>query len=138
MMRDAATMIEVSVSDTGIGVPEEYREKIFEAYRQVDGSDTRSYPGTGLGLAIARQIIELHNGTIRRDCPGRAAARVHLHPPASKESGARRRRRAIIIEGMDDSRTADGITGYSPIPAGIPERRLSTTTRYFSSSMTTR
>ena len=58
-------MIEVCVTDTGIGVPEEYREAIFEPYRQVDGGDTRQYPGTGLGLAIAKKIIELHKGSIR-------------------------------------------------------------------------
>ncbi len=56
--------LEVRVSDTGIGVPDEYREKIFEAYRQVDEGDTRAYSGTGLGLAIAKQIIEMHGGTI--------------------------------------------------------------------------
>lgn len=62
--RDGETMIEVSVSDTGIGIPDDYKEKIFESYQQVDGSDTRSYAGTGLGLAIAKKIIEFHNGTI--------------------------------------------------------------------------
>jgi two-component system sensor histidine kinase ChiS len=58
-------MIEIRVTDTGIGIPEEYRESIFEPYRQVDGGDARQYPGTGLGLAIAKKIVELHNGTIR-------------------------------------------------------------------------
>ncbi len=61
--RDGAE-VEVSVSDTGIGVPDGDRERIFEAYRQLDAGDTRSYSGTGLGLAIARRIIELHNGEI--------------------------------------------------------------------------
>lgn len=54
----------VTVSDTGIGVPDEYREKIFEAYQQVDGSDTRTYQGSGLGLSIAQRIVELHGGRI--------------------------------------------------------------------------
>jgi len=53
-----------TVSDTGIGIPDDYREKIFEAYQQIDGGDTRSYQGTGLGLAIAKQIVELHKGRI--------------------------------------------------------------------------
>jgi two-component system, sensor histidine kinase ChiS len=61
---DDGASIEVRVSDTGIGVPEEYRRAIFEAYRQVDGSDTRSYGGTGLGLAIAKRIVELHGGAM--------------------------------------------------------------------------
>ncbi|MDY6970399.1 MAG: ATP-binding protein, partial [Spirochaetota bacterium] len=58
-------MLEVRVSDTGIGVPEEYKEKIFESFQQVDGTDARSYPGTGLGLAITKQLVELQRGTIR-------------------------------------------------------------------------
>ncbi|MBN1533800.1 MAG: response regulator [Spirochaetes bacterium] len=61
---ERGSMAEVRVSDTGIGVPEEFRETIFQAYRQADEGDTRSYPGTGLGLAIARQIVTLHGGTI--------------------------------------------------------------------------
>lgn len=60
-------MVEIRVADTGIGVPQEYRQAIFEPYRQVDGGDTRHYPGTGLGLAITKRIIELHNGTISVD-----------------------------------------------------------------------
>ncbi|PKL17330.1 MAG: hypothetical protein CVV49_11640 [Spirochaetae bacterium HGW-Spirochaetae-5] len=57
-------MVEVRVADTGIGVPEYYRESIFEAYSQIDSGDARSYSGTGLGLAIAKKIIELHGGRI--------------------------------------------------------------------------
>ncbi|HOW83525.1 MAG TPA: response regulator [Spirochaetota bacterium] len=63
-------MVEVRVADTGIGVPEEYREAIFEPYRQLDGGDTRRYPGTGLGLAIAKRIIELHDGSISASSGG--------------------------------------------------------------------
>ncbi len=57
-------MIEVRVIDTGIGVPEDHRESIFDAYRQADGSDTRTYGGIGLGLAIAKRIVEAHHGSI--------------------------------------------------------------------------
>ncbi len=56
--------VEVCVMDTGIGIPEEHIERIFDRFYQVDGSLTRRYGGTGLGLTIAREIIEAHNGRI--------------------------------------------------------------------------
>ncbi len=56
--------VTITVADTGVGVPEEYREKIFEEFQQVDGSATRSVGGSGLGLAICRHFVELHSGHI--------------------------------------------------------------------------
>lgn len=53
----------VSVKDTGIGIPEEYIEKIFNKFVQVIGSDSEAR-GTGLGLTISKEIVEAHNGTI--------------------------------------------------------------------------
>ena len=57
----------VNVSDSGIGIPDEMREQIFEPFMQGDGSMTRRYGGTGLGLAITRKLIELHGGRIWYD-----------------------------------------------------------------------
>ena len=52
------------IADTGIGIPTEEQERIFETFHQVDGSLTRQVEGTGLGLAIARSFVELHGGRI--------------------------------------------------------------------------
>jgi len=54
----------VNVSDTGIGIPEDRIEEIFEPFHQLDGSSTRRYGGTGLGLTLARKIIEAHGSVI--------------------------------------------------------------------------
>ncbi len=112
---DPGTMIEVSVSDTGIGVPEEYKEKIFEAYRQVDGSDTRSYAGTGLGLAIARQIVKLHNGTIGVASGGKGGSIFAFTLPVSTNQAADASE-PVIIEGMDDAPPGNEAANLSMIP----------------------
>jgi PAS domain S-box-containing protein len=52
------------VSDTGIGIPKEKQQSIFDAFTQVDGSSTREFGGTGLGLAICSQLVTLMNGKI--------------------------------------------------------------------------
>lgn len=56
--------VRFSVIDTGIGIPEEARERIFEAFRQGDNSTTRRFGGTGLGLGIAEQLVKLMSGVM--------------------------------------------------------------------------
>jgi two-component system sensor histidine kinase BarA len=59
------TGIELRVTDTGIGVPEVERERVFDAFYQVDSSSTREQGGTGLGLSIVKRLVEGHDGTVR-------------------------------------------------------------------------
>ena len=58
------TVLHFSVTDTGIGIPEEKRKVIFEAFEQVDRSTTRRFGGTGLGLAIASKLVSFMDGRI--------------------------------------------------------------------------
>ena len=57
-------VVQIDVSDTGCGIPQEAVDTIFDSFRQADGSHTRRHGGTGLGLAIVRDLVELHGGRI--------------------------------------------------------------------------
>ena len=57
-------VLSISVSDTGIGIPQEKLENIFTSFEQADTSIAREYGGTGLGLPVTKQLVELHGGTI--------------------------------------------------------------------------
>lgn len=59
-----STYLAITISDTGIGIPEDKLERIFESFEQVDGSTSRIYGGTGLGLAVTKQLVELQGGKI--------------------------------------------------------------------------
>ena len=62
--RDGENLVIVSVNDTGIGIPPNRIEDIFEPFHQLDSSATRRYGGTGLGLSLVRQIIEAHGSML--------------------------------------------------------------------------
>ena len=63
-IRKKENTIYISIKDTGIGIPEDKIDSIFDPFMQVDSSLSRNYEGSGLGLSIAKSIVDLHNGHI--------------------------------------------------------------------------
>ncbi len=93
-------MVEVAISDTGIGISKDKQQDIFKSFEQVDASISREYGGTGLGLAITTSLVELHGGKIWVESEVGKGSTFIFTLPVSKEKPEKTKQAYIPITGQ--------------------------------------
>ena len=94
--------LQFTVTDTGIGIPEEKLARVFESFTQVDASTTRQYGGSGLGLAIAKYLVELMGGRIWVESKVGAGSTFHFIAPfgAGRELATQAGLKPLDLKGL--------------------------------------
>ena len=131
--------LHLAVRDTGIGIPPDRMNRLFESFSQVEASTSRRYGGTGLGLAISKRIVELMGGTVRAESVEGQGSTFHIEltvtetaVPATIERGdapAQLHAKRILV--VDDSATNREIVsrqarswGMDAVAVGLPSEAL--------------
>jgi signal transduction histidine kinase/CheY-like chemotaxis protein len=113
LQSEASVSIELAVKDTGIGISDDLKPRIFEAFVQADGSHARKFGGTGLGLTITRQLVELLRGRFGFESTVHAGSRFVCELPFEVASGATvasltamadTRARVLVVDGSARAR----------------------------------
>jgi signal transduction histidine kinase/CheY-like chemotaxis protein/HPt (histidine-containing phosphotransfer) domain-containing protein len=106
---NSETDLQFSIVDTGIGIPQEKMQTVFENFSQVNTSDTRKYGGTGLGLSISRQLVELMGGKISIASEEGSGTTFSFYANFGKGSAERLEQR-LASEEQVDGHILDGLT----------------------------
>jgi PAS domain S-box-containing protein len=112
LLERVASHLEVAVRDNGIGIEAHFLPQVFDRFRQADASTTRAHGGLGLGLSIARQLVELHGGSMRAtsDGLGRGAAFIVTLPlSATRREAERERAGAATASGLSNGPSLAGL-----------------------------
>jgi PAS domain S-box-containing protein len=97
---------EIVVSDTGIGISQEFLPHVFDRFRQADSSTTRTQGGLGLGLAIVRHLVEVHGGTVGADSEGDGKGSRFIVRLPLRQAPPRRAEASAPFEGNEPRRAA--------------------------------
>ena len=97
----------ICVSDRGPGIPESFRDVVFEKFSQADASDTRASGGTGLGLAISKELVERMGGTIGYESTEGHGATFFVDLPIASERPDQRGGQHHPPALSDESQSAD-------------------------------
>ncbi|WP_223551514.1 tetratricopeptide repeat protein [Aestuariivivens sp. NBU2969] len=96
--KEKVGFLEVSIKDTGVGIPRDKFDFIFKSFEQANGSNDRVYGGTGLGLAVTKQLVELHGGKINVESKVGEGSTFTFTLPLSNAS-----RTELSIQNLDDN-----------------------------------
>jgi signal transduction histidine kinase len=77
--------VELQVRDTGVGIPEEHREQVFERFHRIESTQARTFEGTGIGLALVQELVKLHSGSVRVESAVGAGSTFTVTIPRGKE-----------------------------------------------------
>lgn len=119
-----AEEIQVSVSDTGMGIPEDKQELIFQEFEQGDGSVSREFSGTGLGLSISRRLVELHGGRMWVESKAGAGSTFFFTLPCSGESASTLSTSLSTFPVEQSVDTAPTETREVPLSIGLDKQKI--------------
>ncbi|MEO8971947.1 MAG: ATP-binding protein [Ktedonobacteraceae bacterium] len=127
--------VAIAVKDTGIGIPQEIQERIFEAFYQADNSNTRKYGGTGLGLSIVRQFTELLGGKLEIESEVGAGSTFTIILPVHPQSQHTDENNLRLFPGQLEVLSTDD--GKDRSPALISEPSITEQLKSLSPSLST-
>ena len=131
--RMESDFVVLSVSDTGVGIPESEQDKVFDRFHRIEGSAGRTHEGTGIGLALVQELAKIHGGTarlestpgtgttvtvtLRRGSAHLAAEQIALNEPEPRASGAKPfLNEATLWLAQDEEATTEAAPGSGPRP----------------------